>query len=1183
MPRKRRRSKVGSGLPSRFQRADIAQDVLVRSVDEAHENGLPHLALLLGETGRGKTYAIQSLYDRLCLAYPGYWKPGLTPRWPAESLTSLRRQRKTVDPPDELRRNGETPGFLWLGVGCSGYADAPRLDPTADLLRQLQRLVSESVARHLATAEKQKWVAERVADTIGQLAPVIGTLKSILETLGGLPGLLADDLDSYRLAERKRAFEALRCYATILERLEISLPPLVVVIDDATGATADLLEAASSLIFDPAQELAAGAAGNRYLPEVLDEMPPLPVLFTLSAWDHALSSGFEATPVSQWLVEYEALGLHAETVECREIDPSEAERMLERWPFGPTETIRHSIVSHVASNNATGLVNPLVLSEHVAAIEERRSVPTEEINVGEDYIEGLSTSPEHHIQERLEQLREADGGRGSLLLLGMLCAISIRLPWGVVGTLSEACGLDASMDRVRELFAELGVATGLDRETIDSLTLFTIDADLFDYLKRNAGLGADEQEAIALGAARFFRHWISVLEADSMLRGFREAWGPAREAAFASLARLGLAQLETTHDTVTALAGSLLGDPPKFGQSRPGPASAFALAWLVSGCPKSAATRAILEGCVELGISTAGLECLGAAVEIRDISAERELLRPLLERLERHIDFRPAQVALVKVLCALGEPDRARALVPTERLTPQARATIAKTLVGEDRREDALELLTALDDGGQQTLLQRASLLAEGGDDVGALSILEPHAGHWAVARRMCHLLARLGRDDDRAQILARWCPRNPQAACMLAADLAEQEEIEAARTMLRGWSRSSLQTARQLALLEWSHGDHYSALVSIAPFLNDRGSLETRSAIAKMLNQVGREGLRFQMRKSGKLLVSKHRPPPRPVAPSVEQADPEERRPVVAEEVVSEIREQLAGGVQFHEIAGQLSERYGDRADDAHRVSEILRDQVRADRDPEMAAVSCHFMMSLPRRTAALACTIADMAFIAHLPEATEVARSALAPYAAGQLASVRGRLVALEVLSGSHPRLRWIKKVKKKERSFALVAVFRMLANNPLLEGGVWRALGEAAEDQDNGEIRRLVCIYATSRMLTMIRQCHSDAPNRREFLDELLPTIPPTVIVRTLEGVLHAYAESPTSVLPLLVPYQIISMYECLGLLGRANADLERRLEAALFYDLNGTPDHMEAFLGWGEFSSLARHVGSALQAE
>jgi hypothetical protein len=57
----------------------------------------------------------------------------------------------------------------------------------------------------------------------------------------------------------------------------------------------------------------------------------------------------------------------------------------------------------------------------------------------------------------------------------------------------------------------------------------------------------------------------------------------------------------------------------------------------------------------------------------------------------------------------------------------------------------------------------------------------------------------------------------------------------------------------------------------------------------------------------------------------------------------------------------------------------------------------------------------------------------------------------------------------------------------------------------------------------------------------------------------------------------------MYESLSLMGRANADLERRLEAALVADLKGTPDHIEAFLDWVEFSSLARRVGSALQTE
>jgi hypothetical protein len=333
-------------------------------------------------------------------------------------------------------------------------------------------------------------------------------------------------------------------------------------------------------------------------------------------------------------------------------------------------------------------------------------------------------------------------------------------------------------------------------------------------------------------------------------------------------------------------------------------------------------------------------------------------------------------------------------------------------------------------------------------------------------------------------------------------------------------------------------------------------------------------------MDKSGKLVAEAVKPS-HDAASSVQLDSGDTTAPVVAEEVMDEIRSQLEEEIPSDRIARELHARYGDS--DTHRLSTILRDQVRADRDHAMAEVACQFLMLLPRRTATLACTIADMAFIAHLSEAREVARSALAPYAGSRRAAVKGRLVALEILFGRQPRISTIKKLERKERSFAFVAVFRMLAGNPLFEAGVWRALGEAGEQYEDAEIRRLSCIYATGRMLTMIRQCESRAPDRREFLDELLPTIPPTVVVPTLEGVLHAFAENPESVVPRLFPYQIISMYESLSLMGRANADLERRLEAALVADLKGTPDHIEAFLDWVEFSSLARRVGSALQTE
>jgi hypothetical protein len=1086
-----------------------------------------------------------------------------------------------VNPSDDLRHLGEQPSFLWLAVGCSGYADAPRLDPTADLLRQLQRLVSESVENEIAAAQRRKWVAERVMDAMSQLEPVLSTLKSILETLGGIPKFLADEVDSFKLMERKQAFEAVRCYAKILEGLEISPPPIVVVIDDATGATADLLETVTSLLFEPSEELGSGDAGNRYLPEVVDQVPPLPVIFVLSAWDHALFSGVETTPVARWLAEYEALGLQAETIDCREFDPTEAERMLERWPFGPPDDIRHTIVQHVASNNTKGLVNPLVLAEHVAVVEERRVPFSETIDVTPEYIEGLSTSPEHHIQERLEQLREADGGQEALALLGMLCAIAIRLPWGIVEALHAACGARTEVNRIRELLGGLGVATELGNGEIDPMTLFTIDADLFDYLKRNAGLGTDQLEALARGASDFFRSWITSFEVDSMLRGISDPWGPGRAALVSSFAQLGLAHLDREDDTAGLLAHALLDDPVELVDDQAGPRSALALAWLVSGCPEEVVTREILAGCGELGISRIGFACLKAVLEAREIASEAELLEPLLERLEGHTNLHYAEVMLVEVLCALREPDRVMSILAAEELSPQSVMILAKALTEADRREDALELLAACGDGDQQVVLRRANLIADAGDQEAALAVLKPHVEQWGVARQMCGLLSRLHRHRERGELLARWAARNPQAACMLAADLAGGDKEKEARTLLRAWGRSSLPAARQLALLEWSEGHYVAALTALAPFLHERESLQVRSAIAQMLDQVSRLGLRFRIDERGQLVPYEEKPS-RGAVPAARPARSRVNARLDAAAIMGDIRSQLEE-VPPHEIAHQLRDRYAHSPDQVQVLSEILRDQVRTTRDGEMAAVNYHFLALLPRRSAALACTIADMAFIAHLKEAKEAARSVLTPYAGSGLPAVGGRLVALEVLYGQEPQIDTIKKLERKERTFAFVAVFRMLAGNPDLEGSVWRALGEAGERHGDAELIRFVCIYASSRLLTLIRQHGPNPPSRRDLLRSLLPTIPSKTVIKTLEGVLHAFASNPGTVTPRLLPYQLVSMYESLHILGRADVDLERGLEKALTDELRATAQHIEAFLNWAEFSDLARHVAAALEDE
>jgi hypothetical protein len=1194
MARKRRRRRrrgegSDSALAVRPERADLVQDLLLRAVDEARETKLPQLAALHGETGRGKSYAVQALYDRLATQHPGYWQPGLTPVWPAESLSSLRRQRKNVTPPEELRRPGETASFLWLGVGCSGYADAPRVDPTADLLRQLRRLLSELSDQEIAAARRRKWAAERVIEGIGQLEPLLGNLKYLLETALEASSVLAGQVPSPGLKERTQVFEALRAYSQVLEALGIAPTPLIVVVDDASGATSDLFQAISSFVAEPGEN--PGNGQNLYLPEVLDEFPPLPIVFVVTVWDHTLTEAQSPTPLARWLSEYEALELQAETIDCREIHRDEANRLLDKWPYGPDEEIRMAIVEHVASNNARGLVNPLVLAEHVASVEEKRNPFSQAIEVDESFIETLTTSPEHHVIERLDRLRETeDGGPEVFALLRLLCSLSITLPWGIVESLAETPGVGVSSERIREIFVDAGIGSeGALVPGVNPLRLFTIDADLYDFLRRNSDFSDEERAILEQASAHFLRRWVETIEPDGLLTGQRAHWSEVRLQMMALFAKQGLGYLDRAEDTVTGLAHALLSEPVDLALERPGPRSALAMTWMAAGFPPAPATDQILVGCVELGISRGGLACARALISHRDDVAERkDLLDPFLERLEQHLEVREAEVVLVEALHRIGELDRAIRVATSNDLSPQSVLLLGNILAKEGRIREAVDLL-ARRDGNLTVLLRRASLVADLEGVDAARHLLAPYlVGRWSAVQLICGLLARSGQDEERRSLLTEWAGKNPQAACLLAADHNGDGNPEEARSLLAPWKRTFLPAAKQLASLEWSEGNYREALAALAPFFDGAAPAAVTTALVPMLNEVGQRGLRFRNGKGGAIEIIA---PPPEAAPAPETSgakepagktsgakaaagnDEEAVAPRSAAEIVEEVRGRLKSASP-REIAEELGKRDAASASGARHVTEALRKEVLGSQGRELAAVAFYVCSLSSPQSVALACTTADLAFAGALPDSQELALAALSRHKKSSSSAVQGRLAALEALSGYvESRLEGISRLRTADRPFAFVSVYRMLGPEPSLETEAWRGLAEAVEECGDQRLPRLLWIYSTSRLLPLIRALQPDAPSTLDLLRRMLPSTPWADLIPTIEGVLNAYAEDPEQVRPEVLAYQAVSMFESLKALGRFNPDLGNRLSATIARQLSASPERIEAFSEWSTFSALA----------
>ena len=91
------------------------------------------VVVLEAETGLGKTYVAQSVFDYLAETTKSldgsYWKPGLAPQWPQTNPSAIETTRKTVVPSNELRdkSQGNGLGFIWIGLPLGELSQATNL------------------------------------------------------------------------------------------------------------------------------------------------------------------------------------------------------------------------------------------------------------------------------------------------------------------------------------------------------------------------------------------------------------------------------------------------------------------------------------------------------------------------------------------------------------------------------------------------------------------------------------------------------------------------------------------------------------------------------------------------------------------------------------------------------------------------------------------------------------------------------------------------------------------------------------------------------------------------------------------------------------------------------------------------------------------------------------------------
>jgi tetratricopeptide (TPR) repeat protein len=313
----------------------------------------PRVVVLLGGTGRGKTWSVQRFYDEISTG-ARYWRPGLE-HHDIDNLPDLDSQRKRVVYWDV--EGSEVPEWLWLGVNCRparGLSDAASAELAASLATNLSILRAPS--RWAVAREEARKVGFDVST--GELLPILGRALLVGRALRGLWAALSafreadgarDDESRLLSAVRNETRRAVRECGRLMLGREV-VPPTVLVLDDAHYASREVLSQAAALLTDHDRR----EGESRYF-NAGQAPAPVPALIVLTIWPHTLSANDEyATELVRWLDELDSSGVELVVVD--------------RFPGLNTVAaaqIAEDVVPHLDAEVREALIDPITVDRYV--------------------------------------------------------------------------------------------------------------------------------------------------------------------------------------------------------------------------------------------------------------------------------------------------------------------------------------------------------------------------------------------------------------------------------------------------------------------------------------------------------------------------------------------------------------------------------------------------------------------------------------------------------------------------------------------------------------------------------------------------------------------------------------------------------------------------------------------------
>jgi len=1011
---------------------------------------------------------------------------------------------------------------------------------------------------------RSDWAISAVADLIAQFNPAISAIIAILDRFKGLQKLRSGG--DLKADEKHDIHDLLRAYAKARSLLGLKQVPLIVLIDDASMASAELLSLVNALILRPEPDLYNKSNSDQsygseedYLVSQIDEVPPLPTMLIAATWPES-SPAAKTAPAAQWIRSFRKLDLQAALCLTRNFNSQEAAHLLSNPHSNLLAETGEKLLLHTASQSVAEQVNPLALVGALGEIQAHRDPFTGSVDIQSIDLEHLPSTAAQVMASRLSRTREHTWGQATIIITKMIAAAGGIAPWELIKLLAERHEeVETAVFEILNDERLAAFSAEVPQETLP-LNLVRIEPELSDFF-HDEGISEDARMRLANAIRDLLQIWTRELEKERYCSTYE--W-EIRQNIMRSLAVYAHEVLppESHSALIRALAepdfvGSTVGSSPE----------EQAAIYLFTKGQVHDSFDDIIDGALRLLPSPLGWHAITFLMREAEFDFTDTMLAQTVDIVQRNGESAEGRRLLTKLLLLAGDIERAVGIAGSvERYDSAVVPPVVQDLLRRGRHDDALGLLSKFPDNGN-ACISAAKILNRHGHQEAAMRRLEPLAySNWLVAGSYSDLLARAQRTDEARKLLGFWAERKAPAALRYSRLLMKQGDRASAIKVLRKYADDDPELRLELARVHWRNGDYLAAVTSVGSCPPEYKG--TASTVASFFNNIGDRGLRFQADGTDLRVVED----------------------VISEEISEDTARIDSAGKEIMSIGGRGDmDRFLRGARDLTSEELLDRHSVNARNNSwlaqGLAAVliqrsdygQARDVLLYHSKHAGAACTLAGLEIQINGVEGLESARSLLEQLTV-KSAPVQGRLAAVDAVTGAVERSgARLEDLAPSEMGYGVIAVFALLGSVPSLEARAWKELNSIPTKP---KLTQLVRMMSAGRALAIVRGYGKPEFDIEQMCnswweDESVRSS----VVRICEGVAYAYGRDRTSVSPQLRPYQILSIVECMRCLGRKNEMLEDALVDQLrLWHRRADAKLRQSFAEWSAFSNLVGRIVS-----